>query len=80
MKKGGCTMKRLIGVVILVLFLAGCGATVRESGFYDHDSHYKTLDHVAFSWWGYKHPTAETMKESTEQGWWGLEIPYIPAQ
>ena len=73
-------MKRLIGIGILVLFLAGCGATARESGLYDHDSNYKTLDHLAFSWWGYKHPNAQTMKESTEQGWWGLEIPYIPAQ
>ena len=79
MKKGGYTMKRLMAVVFLALFLAGCG-TVKESGFYDHESHYKTLDHLAFSWWGYKSPDAETMKESTEQGWWGLEIPYIPAQ
>jgi hypothetical protein len=80
MKKGGYAMKRLIGIGILVLFLAGCGATARESGLYDHDSNYKTFDHLAFSWWGYKHPNAQTMKESTEQGWWGLEIPYIPAQ
>jgi hypothetical protein len=41
---------------------------------------YKSWDHMWFSWGGYKNPTGETLKKSQEQGWWGIEIPYIPAE
>jgi hypothetical protein len=35
---------------------------------------------MGFSWFGYDKVTAEDAKKSAEQGWWGKEIPYIPAK
>jgi hypothetical protein len=68
-------MKNLIFLIILTIFSAGC-----SSDFYKHDSIYKDWDHVMFSWWEYENPTAEHAKMSDERGWWGEEIPYIPAE
>ena len=73
-------MKKLFVLLFMGLFLAGCGSAVKESGFWQHGEHYRNWDHMKFSWWGYKHPTEKTYKESTEQDWWGIEIPYIPAE
>jgi hypothetical protein len=73
-------MKKLFLLLLAVLFLYGCGAGARESGFWQHDSMYKNWDHLKFSLFGYKNPTADTAKKSQEQGWWGTEIPYIPAE
>jgi ABC-type glycerol-3-phosphate transport system substrate-binding protein len=74
-RKGGKKMKKLIVLLFLGLMLAGC-----SDEFLAHDSLYKDVDHMTFSWWGYKNPTAEDAKMSNEQGWWGEEIPYIPAE
>jgi hypothetical protein len=41
---------------------------------------YKNWDHLKYSWTGYKNPTAETGEKSAGQGWWGIEVPYIPAK
>jgi hypothetical protein len=57
------------------MLIAGC-----TSEFYKHDSVFKTNDHVAYSWWGYDKTTPADAKKSTDQGWWGKEIPYIPAK
>jgi hypothetical protein len=73
-------MKKWILLILMGLFLSGCGAGARESGFWQHDTMYKNWDHTKFSWFGYKHPTAKTLKESQEQGWWGIDVPYIPAK
>jgi len=72
-------MKKLLILVLLVMFLSGCGAAARESEFWQHGSIYKTWDHMRYSLQGYKNPSKETAKKSLEQGWWGIEIPYIPA-
>jgi uncharacterized protein YceK len=74
-RKGGKKMKKLIVLLFIGLLLAGC-----SSEFYKHDTLFKSNDHVAFSWWGYKNPTAEDAKMSDQQGWWGEAIPYIPAE
>jgi ABC-type glycerol-3-phosphate transport system substrate-binding protein len=74
-RKGGKKMKKLIVLLFIGLLLAGC-----SSEFYKHDSVFKDWDHVTFSWWGYDNPTAADAKMSDERGWWGEEIPYIPAQ
>ena len=57
------------------MIITGC-----SSEFYKHDSIYKDWDHVKFSWWGYENPTADHAKMSTDRGWWGEEIPYVPAE
>ena len=68
-------MKKLLLLVVAVMLIAGC-----TSEFYKHDSLFKTNQHVAFSWWGYKSTTEEDAKLSRDQGWWGKEIPYVPAK
>ena len=73
-------MKKWLIILSLGMFLYGCGAAARESEFWQHDSIYKTWDHMKYSLQGYKNPSEETAKKSLEQGWWGIEIPYIPAE
>ena len=73
-------MKKLFLLALIALFLSGCGATGRKSEFWQHDSWYATWDHLKYSWGGYKNPTADTAKKSKEQGWWGIDVPYIPAK
>lgn len=71
-------MKKFLLMLLMGMFLLGCAAAT-ESEFWKHDSMFKNWDHVKYSWGGYKNPTAESGKKSVEQGWWGIEIPYIPA-
>jgi len=73
-------MKKLFLLLLTALFLYGCGAAARESEFWQHDTMYKNWDHLKFSLYGYKNPAPEPAKKSQEQGWWGIEIPYIPAE
>jgi hypothetical protein len=73
-------MKKAFVLILMSLFFAGCGASARESGFWQHDTMYKNWDHFRYSTSGYKNPTVATGKKSQAQGWWGKEIPYIPAQ
>ena len=62
-----------IGILLLIgLFLAGCGAAAKESGYWEHSTMYKSWGHLGYSWFGYKNPTIETGKKSAEQGWWGI--------
>lgn len=67
-------MKRIFVVVIAVLFLSGCGAAARESGFYEHNTMYKSWDHLRFSTCGYKSVNELEVKQSKEQGWWGVTV------
>ena len=76
----GKKIKRGFVLLAMVFFISGCGAAARESGFYEHDTMYRNWDHTRFSWTGYRNPTAEASKNSMSQGWWGLEIPYMPAK
>ena len=73
-------MKKLFLLLLLGLFLYGCGAAGKESEFWKHDSIYKNWAHMKYSLWGYKNPTKETGKQSTAEDWWGIEVPYIPAE
>ncbi len=70
-------MKKIFLILVMALFLAGC-STGTDYG--DASSSWKNWDHFKFSWNGYKNPTAEDHEMSTEQGWWGEPIPYIPAE
>jgi len=67
-------MKRLLLVLSLAFFLSGCGTAAKNSEFWDHGTAYKNVDHMLFSWFGYKKPTKETGKKSMEQKWWGETV------
>ena len=67
-------------MLLLAAFIAGCGQAARQSELWQHDSFYKDWGHLAFSWGGYKSNSADLAQRSQDQGWWGIEIPYIPAQ
>lgn len=64
----------LIALIIAVAFLMGCGAAAQRSEFFEHNSMYKSWDHLKYSWGGYKHQDMGSAKESTEQTWWGLPV------
>lgn len=68
-------MKKILFLLIVLVFLAGCSAE-----WYEHDTIYKTNDHMFYSMGGYKNTTPEDLQNSETQGWWGDEIPYIPAE
>ena len=68
-------MRRILLLLVVVVFLAGCSAE-----WYEHDTIYKNHSHMFYSMGGYKNTTQEDLQKSQEQGWWGEEIPYIPAE
>jgi len=71
-------MKKLTILVLLGMFWAGLYGCSGE--FLSHGSSWQSLDHLKFSWSGWQNVTAEDAKKSQEQGWWGENIPYIPAE
>jgi hypothetical protein len=73
-------MKRLLAVAMAALFIAGCGAVARESGYYEHDTLYKDCDHMKFSISGYKDIDQQVVKECKDRDWWGLEVEGCPAK
>jgi hypothetical protein len=68
-------MKKMLLLLAAAMLIAGC-----TSEFYKHDRVFATNDHVAYSWWGHKNTDAMAAKKSADQGWWGKEIPYVPAK
>lgn len=73
-------MKKLIIAGLALAFLAGCGTTAKESEFYEHRAMWKNMDHARFSMTGYKNPSAQDAQLSTDQEWWGIDVPYVPAK
>ncbi len=71
-------MKKVILLLVAVMFLMGCGAAAQRSEFYQHDAHFKNWKHLKFSVTGYKNPSAQDSQFSDSQGWWGepIEVPY----
>jgi hypothetical protein len=67
-------MKKLLLVAMAALFLAGCGAAARESGFYEHDTMYKNWDHLKFSICGYPKADKKDAQESKAENWWGNSV------
>jgi hypothetical protein len=76
-KKEEKDMKKLMVLAFGLLLLSACAG---HSEFWSHNSMYASFDHMKFSMSGYQNPTAESGALSTQQGWWGEEIPYIPAK
>ncbi len=60
-------MKKAFAVMMMVLFLAGCGAAARESGYYEHNTMYRDWDHLKFSIYGYKTLEQKEIQESKDQ-------------
>ena len=68
-------MRKLLVGAVAVMCFAGCsGPEIQRSEFWQHDTMYKNWDHTRFSMTGFKNPTKETCRESTEQGWWGIPV------
>jgi uncharacterized protein YceK len=67
-------MKRLFVVMMTALFLSGCGAAARESGYYEHNTLYRSWDHLKFSMCGYKKVDQKEATLSKEQDWWGKTV------
>jgi hypothetical protein len=67
-------MKKLLLIVMTCFFIAGCGASARQSEFWDHSSMYQTWSHLGFSWCGYKKVSIDDARKSREQKWWGIPI------
>ena len=63
-----------LGVVLMFLFVVGCGAQLEQSEFFKHDSMYKNWDHAKFSMGGHKYPAGEAVEKSENQGWWGIPV------
>jgi hypothetical protein len=74
-------MKRLLLSIFLLAFLmlAGCSG-MSQSDFLQHKTMYESWGHMAFSWYGYRHPTTKDIKNSNQQHWWGVDVPYVPGQ
>ena len=68
-------MRKLLFLALIGLFFSGCGTTAQQSEFAKHKSMYVNWDHMMYSWFGYKNPTPDTLKKSSEQGWWGIPTP-----
>ena len=67
-------MKRLFVVMMTALFLSGCGAAARESGYFEHNTLYKNWEHLRFSMCGFKGVDQKEAMQSKEQDWWGLTV------
>jgi len=48
-----------------------CG---RESEFYQHDTMYKSGDHLRFSIYGYREVSPNEAQKSNDQKWWGIDV------
>jgi len=67
-------MKKWLVMAMAVLFLSGCGAAARESGFYEHNTMYRSWDHLKFSICGYKQVDQKEVMQSRSQDWWGIPV------
>ena len=73
-------MKKLVVLLALTACVAGCGGSASKSGVWQHDTLYKSVDHMRFSWGGYKDATFEEQKQSVDEGWWGKEVSPEPGK
>ena len=69
-----------LAILLALGFLMGCSYSAAESDFFNQKALYKNYDHFKFSFEGYKKPAPEDVQKSSEQGWWGIAVPEIPAE
>ena len=70
-------MKKLL-VIVMVLMISGCAAAIKESELGKHGSIYKDMNHLWFSWVGYRDVDQNDVNKSMTRGWWGIATPYRP--
>jgi hypothetical protein len=70
-------MKKLLILLVVVACAAGCGTSASQSGVWEHETLYRDMDHLRFSWGGHKDVSSEELQKSAEEGWWGKEIPAV---
>jgi hypothetical protein len=74
-KRGmGIVMKRLLVLLMMYLFLTGCGAAARQSEFWQHESIYWNGSHLWFSWYGHKQADYDDVLKSRQEKWWGIPV------
>lgn len=64
-------MKKLF-ILLIILIVSGCGHLGERSEFWKHKSIYASGDHMVFSVFGYQNPSVDDVKETKQQGWWGI--------
>jgi hypothetical protein len=64
-------MKRLIVLICLSLFIIGCATPNQKTEMCKRGVTWQSLDHAAFSMWGYDNCSGDDKKTAIEQGWWG---------
>lgn len=67
-------MKKLLFLLVATACVAGCGGPAAQSGVWQHDTLYRDLDHMGFSWGGHKDVSVDDVQKSVEDGWWGKEV------
>lgn len=65
-------MKRMIILLMLALFLTGCGTAAIDSEFWEHDAMYRNSSHMKYSMGGYKNSPAGATDQAAAEGWWGI--------
>ena len=68
-------MKKLLILFVLAACATGCGGPASKTGVWEHGTLYRDLDHMRFSWGGHRDVSTDELQKSTEEGWWGKEIP-----
>ncbi len=73
-------MKKLLVLLVVMVSAAGCGGSASQSGVWEHKTVYRDMDHLRFSWGGHKDVSGEELRQATEEGWWGKEVPVVPGK
>ncbi len=66
-------MKKLF-ILLIILMVSGCGHLAEQSEFWKHESIYASWGHMGFSVSGHRNPTALDVKETKQDGWWGIPV------
>jgi len=66
-------MKKLF-VLLIILIVSGCGHLAEQSEFWKHKSIYASWGHMGFSIFGHRNPSVEDVKETKQDGWWGIPV------
>ncbi len=66
-------MKKLF-ILLIIFIVSGCGHLAEQSEFWKHKSIYASGDHMGFSAFGYHNPSVDDVKETKQDGWWGIPV------